>query len=123
MVRDRTKEPGPGMELTTRTEGGSTVVALSGSVQHGDAARFTEEVEKLLGRGQSRFVFDFRALRYIDSTVLGVTIASLKRAVERSGSVRVVAPRGSKVRDILTITAVDRALEVFDTVEEALRWG
>ena len=43
-----------------------------------------------------------------------------KRICDREGSVKLVLPERSKVREVLTITGLHRAYEIFDDEEEAL---
>jgi anti-anti-sigma regulatory factor len=53
--------------------------------------------------------------------MLAESIAALRQAKDRGGSVKLVSPAGTNVRRILKITALDRSFEVFDNIREALK--
>jgi anti-sigma B factor antagonist len=119
--RPETRVITTGLRIGARLEGTVTIVVCAGAVNHGDAERFAEVFQGLLESGRQQFVIDFAGLTYIDSTMLAETIASLRHAKDRGGSVKLVSPTGTNVRHILKITALDRSFEVFDNVREALK--
>lgn len=108
------------MEITSRSQGDVTIVGFAGPVEFGDSSRLAERFRDLLGEQRRWFVFDFRELPYIDSTLIAETIACLKRARERSGDIKLVALPHSKVGQILDITSLHRVLNVFETPDEAI---
>ncbi len=109
------------MRIGARLEGTVTIVVCAGAVNHGDAERFAEVFQGLLESGRQAFVIDFAGLTYIDSTMLAETIAALRQAKDRGGSVKLVSPAGTNVRHILKITGLDQSFDVFDNVREALK--
>ena len=56
----------------------------------------------------------------MDSAGLGETASCCLRAAEADGMIKLVVDPGGKVRQILRITRLDRAFEVFHDEEEAL---
>lgn len=110
-----------GLQIGVRLEGNVTIVVCAGAVNHGDAERFAEVFQGLLESGRQQFVLDFAGLTYIDSTMLAESIAALRQAKDRGGSVKLVSPARTNVRHILKITALDRSFEVFDNIREALK--
>ena len=109
------------MEIISRSEGNVTIVGLAGPLEFGDAARLAERFRGFLRDGRRWFVFDLRELPYVDSTMIAETVACLKRARERSGDIKVVALPNSKVSQILDITSLYRVLDVFESVDEAVK--
>jgi hypothetical protein len=72
----------------------------------------------LLSKGFSRVVIDLAALRYVDSTGLGVLIAFERRLPE--DGVIALAQAPSSVSTLLEITGLDATFNVFATVDQAL---
>jgi len=66
------------------------------------------------------FIFNFSATPFVDTSGLGEIVACTKRARERHGTIKFVVPRKSKVRDVIVITMLDRAFEMFTDEEEAI---
>jgi len=65
---------------------------------------------------------DLSAVVEIDSSGIGALVAGLKAARGSGGTVRLFGVR-REVRDVMTLTMLDRVLPVFDTVEEAMEQG
>ncbi len=64
-------------------------------------------------------VVDLTQLEFIDSTGLGALIGAHRRASERKGSLRIVAPEGQILR-LLRITGLLDVLSVYATGDSAL---
>ncbi|MBO9523472.1 MAG: STAS domain-containing protein [Nocardioidaceae bacterium] len=95
-----------------------TVVALAGELDltSGDLLRAA------LVRGlhdHPRLVLDLSRLTFIDSGCLSLLLAATKLARETDGRMRVAAPQ-PHVRRTLMLTRLDRVLEIYDSVEEAV---
>jgi anti-sigma B factor antagonist len=97
---------------------GAVVVSLVGELDLYNA----EEVRAALldaCAGEPRaLVVDLEAVRFIDSTALGVLIEARSRMADRS-SFRLAAP-GLETRRALEVSGLDRHFLVHDTVAEAL---
>ena len=109
-----------GMKISIRSAGAAAVLSLAGPMQAGDSSKFGESFRTLLESGHRVFVFDLGGLTYIDSTLVAEIVISRKHASERSGKIQLVAPRTSKAREILRITALDRVFEVHESLETAV---
>ena len=66
-----------------------------------------------------RLIFDLAAVKFIDSTGLGMLAVMCVSARKRAGDVKLVAP-SPEIREVLEVTMLGRIFEVFPTVEEAL---
>ncbi len=68
---------------------------------------------KIVLKQNSRFVFDFTALDFIDSSGLGAVITCLRKAEEKGGSLR-LAGLGPQAKMVFEVT---RALNLFASYE------
>ncbi len=79
--------------------------------------------ERLLGQladpAVRHLVVDLSRTSFLDSSALGVLIGALKRMRERGGRLDVVQPPLA-VRRIFEVTALDRVLDLRDSLEDAL---
>ena len=67
----------------------------------------------------TRLIADLTSVSFMDSTALGVLVRSVRDREGRGLETRVVLPRGT-ARRIFEITALDRALPVSTSLEQAL---
>lgn len=97
------------------------VVAPSGEIDAHTSPDLREAIdEQLLDARVRRLVVDLSRTTFLDSSALGVLIATLKRMGERGGRLAVVEPPPT-LRRIFEITALDRVLELHPSREAALR--
>lgn len=109
------------MTIEVRRKGKVDIVDFSGTVTIGDADRvLREEFKGLVDAGGRMFIFNMLDVSYMDSAGLGEVAACCLRAAEADGVIKLVVAPGSKVQQILRITRLDRAFEVFHDEEEAL---
>jgi len=76
-------------------------------------------VEELLNKKKSKIVLDFSDCEYIDSSGLGVVISVHKRST-MEGGITILAGLNEDVKEVLSITGLDRVLKIKDTIEEAV---
>jgi anti-anti-sigma factor len=70
-------------------------------------------------RTTNLIVVDLSRTTFLDSTALGVIVAVAKRAQEKQGWLRLVAPRAN-VHKIILLMGLDGVLGMYDTVDQAL---
>ena len=85
-----------------------------------DAISLNEEVRKLVDAGRKKFVLDMGCVEHINSSGLGILIASLN-AVRQAGGDLKVANVGSRVLDLLKITKLNQIFESYKSVDEAVK--
>jgi anti-sigma B factor antagonist len=108
------------MDLVVR-EGehdGWAVLSLAGELDLTTAPRLREQVVRTVVDGQPRVVLDLQSVEFVDSTGLGVLVGLLKRTRSQGGDLRLVSTR-SAMQKLLELTALDRALPLAATVDEA----
>jgi anti-sigma B factor antagonist len=96
-----------------------TVVTVSGELDAHAAPALREVLDPLAAVPDCALVVDLGAVGFIDSTGLGVLVATLKHVRESSGSLDVVvsAPRVLKV---FGLTGLDVVIPLHATLDEAL---
>ncbi len=78
-----------------------------------------EKVVNLQNEGFVNIVADFKKLRYVNSTGLGVLLHFNKAAKEKSGSFK-IANVNENVYEIIEIIGATSLLEIYDDLTEAI---
>src|SRR6516225_11433279 len=87
---------------------------------------FGEEADELrwvilgLLKETKRIVLSLAGIEYIDSSGLGMLVASFISARHRGAEIKLAA-LGPKARQLLTTTRVEHLFEVYDSADEAIR--
>jgi anti-sigma B factor antagonist len=110
------------VDLVVRVEDheGWAVARASGDLDLTTAPRLRERVVQVVTGGQPRVVLDLQDVDFVDSTGLGVLVGLLKRTRSQGGDLRLVSTR-SGLRKVLELTALEHALPLSDTVDDAIR--
>lgn len=108
------------MKVNLREYGDVTVVDLNGKITigRGDVV-LRETVEQLFNEGRRQVLLNLAGVSYMDSAGIGELVACHKRAIEASGSLKLLNPSG-KVYDLLQLTKLDEVFETFKEEKEAL---
>jgi len=97
---------------------GVVVVSLAGELDLYNAEEVRGVLLDACAGDPDALVVDLAAVRFIDSTALGVLIEARSRLADRSGF-RLAAP-GLETRRALEVSGLDQHFLVHDTVAEAL---
>jgi anti-sigma B factor antagonist len=107
-------------DLVTQEMGdGTFVVGLTGEVDLYTAPELKSELLRLVAEGPNRIVVDLSGATFVDSTTLGVLLGAVKR-LRLIGGELVIVCADLNIRRILSITLLDRAFTIYDTLGEAL---
>ena len=98
--------------------GDSVVVSLAGELDLYNAHEVREALLAACAEEPQRLVVDLSAVKFIDSTALGVLIEARTKLANRRGFV--LAAPGFETKRALEISGLDRHFTVHDTVDEAL---
>lgn len=100
-------------------EGGRTVVQVGGEIDVYTAPVLRERLAALHEKGRHELVIDLRAVRFMDSTGLGVLVGVLKRVRLAGGSLALVID-SERVLKVFRITALTQIFDIFETVADAI---
>lgn len=110
------------LTIDVRPDEGFTTVAVGGEIDLSTAPRLREQLHELIDAGSARLVIDLQAVRFLDSTALGVLIGALRAARERGGDTHLVCGPG-RVAKVLEITRLDQAFDIFTDPAAAQHFG
>ena len=110
------------LALSTREEGGRTVVSVNGEVDVYTAPKLREQLVSLVDAGRYDIVVDMEAVEFLDSTGLGVLVGGLKRVRTHDGTLRLVCTQ-ERILKIFRITGLTKVFPIHDSVAEAVPAG
>jgi len=97
---------------------GQVVVAVSGEIDLYTSTRLRDTLDEIDIASVRRLVIDLSDVDFIDSTGLGLLVATARRLP--IGSPFVVVCRTEKVREVLLMTGLDRIFTIYATRDEAV---
>jgi anti-sigma B factor antagonist len=108
------------LELEVGEHAGWRVLTVHGEVDVTTTPRVRAQLLSLLSEGPPRLIVDFEGVEFLDSSGLGALVAALKLARSRSGELRLVCGSQRSVRKVLEVTGLERVLDRYDSLEEAV---
>lgn len=106
------------MEMRTKYKGEIPVLSVSGRVIGEGALAMKREMDKLIKQSGGRLILDLSGVPLLDSTALGVMVATLTSVKKTGGNLVLVNPQKS-VRKVLEITRLISIFDIFDDVDKA----
>ncbi|MFE9960514.1 STAS domain-containing protein [Micromonospora sp. NPDC005299] len=104
--------------MSVRPGRGCTVVEVRGEVDMATAPQLREGLQRLVDAGDRQVVVDMAEVGFIDSSALGALVVIFKSLRDVGGRLRLAAVQPA-VRSVLRVTSVDRAIDVYDSVQAA----
>ena len=97
------------------------ILDLSGRITMGEGTLILrDQIQKLLGRGDRKFLLNLADVNYIDSSGLGELVTSFT-TVRNQGAELKLLNLTHRVQDLLQITKLLTVFEVFNSEAEALK--
>ena len=106
--------------VTSSVRDGRRVVRVSGEVDVHSGPQLRDHLLALVAGGEHDIVIDLSEVSFLDSSGLGVLVMVHKRVRSTGGALRLAGCQ-PEVVSIFHLTALDRVIEMFPTVEDALR--
>lgn len=107
------------MEVHRSTMGEVTVLSCQGRLTMVGAPRLRSAIDEAVTEGRVHLVIDLVGTPFVDSSGLGALVAGLKRTRQAGGDLRIASAQ-EQVRMVLDLTNLDRILQPFDTVGDAV---
>ena len=107
---------------TTVVDGGATVIEATGRLDMVAAPQLKALVQSAVGEAKTPVVVELSGVQFMDSTGLGALISGL-RTTRQAGSDLRIAGATAQVLSVLTMTRIDRIIQPYRSVEDALRAG
>jgi len=108
------------MKVSTRTEGDVIVISLSGQLMGGPGAEAVRQlVRENLEAGHKKLVIDIGDVSWVNSTGLGILIASHVTAAGAGASLK-LSRVSHRISQIFMVTKLHTVFETYDTVEGAV---
>jgi stage II sporulation protein AA (anti-sigma F factor antagonist) len=111
---------GIGLETSMEKINNNLVVALNGELDHHTAKEVREEIDKAINRENVKnIVFDFKKVKFMDSSGIGVVIGRFKKIREYGGQAGVIN-LNNRVHKIFKMSGLFNIIKYYETKEEAL---
>lgn len=108
----------PALSITASTDGGLSILTLSGVFDAAGSVAFEQSLAPLLAGGTPRVVLDLSAVRYIASAGVGTLVSCNRRCAARGG-ILVLARPSEALREIFTTLNLHAILAICDGLEMA----
>ena len=102
---------GAHMGFHVRKDGDLCIVAVEGQLIVGNRQELKQRVLDELERGERRFLVDFGATGYIDSSGLGVLVSLSKRIRELNGDLR-LSNLNDDLKTLFELTKLDTLFQI-----------
>ncbi|MBN1308475.1 MAG: STAS domain-containing protein [Chitinispirillaceae bacterium] len=96
----------------------ATLIHFIGDLDATNIELVLEKVFNLINEGTVNIIADFKQLRYVNSTGLGILLHFSKTAREKGGCFK-IANINENVYEIIEIIGATTLLEIYDDVDEA----
>lgn len=109
------------MNMTERAVGSVTIIDLDGKLNLGDATtRLHDKINSLLLQERKQLLLNLGAVTAVDSGGLGELVRTLTTMQSHGGALKVLnLPK--RIHDLLVMTRLVTAFEVFDSEAEAVK--
>jgi anti-anti-sigma factor len=107
-------------QLRLEEEDGVTIASVEGEIDLSNAAELEMAISHAVANEAVGLVVDLANVDYLDSSGVTLLFNLARRVSRRQQELVVVVPGEAHVREILTLSGATEALELHDSVPEAL---
>lgn len=108
------------MTLNSRVVDGVYILEIEGEIDLYNNLQITDKIKEAMDNNYSHVLINLAKCEYIDSSGIGVLIASLSKLKKMGGSLRLCNVY-QKVRKIFELTKLTGFFSIYDSEEEAMR--
>jgi len=106
------------MEINVKTLKNVTILELGGRLDASSAQDFRNKLKQFIQDDRLNFVFDLENINFLDSSGIGVLVASLRSVNKLNGDIKISNVK-DHVRSVIEITRLHQIFEIFDNSEIA----
>ncbi len=106
------------LEYNKDTRGDVVLLCLKGNLDALTATELRPTIDELVANHQIKVILDLKDLTLIDSSGVGAIVSLFKRVRMLGGDVK-IARLANQPKEIFRLLRLDRAFDLFDTIEEA----
>lgn len=108
------------MDFKTEINGKIVVVFVKEErLDANNSEELKSELNRLFESGSKDLIVDLMAVRFIDSSGLGVLVSGFKNASTRQGTIKLSGLQ-TQVKSMFELTRLHRVFDIFSTVNDAL---
>jgi anti-sigma B factor antagonist len=107
------------LAIQQSTHADIVILALGGRLTFRESDEVFDRVRALGAAGHLKVVLDLRNVSYVDSTGLGAIVGGYTSLTKLGGALKLVNPN-KRTEELLLMTQLNRLLEVFNEVREAV---
>ncbi len=109
------------MKIQEEKKGNILILKLEGELMGGDDLKpFQEKIYHAIKQKMTRIIVDMADVKWMNSSGLGTLMAGLTTLRSSEGDLKLVHVP-DRVKRPIQITKLDQVLQMFDTVEDAVR--
>ncbi len=109
------------MEYSTSEKNGTVIFSFKGNMMGGASATgFREEVKSLTEQGKTKIIGDFSGVDFMNSSGLGILIATLTGLRKEGGDFKLCSPT-DRIKSLLKISKLFTVFDIYETQEEAVK--
>ncbi len=109
------------MEFKTRENGAVSIIELAGRFDAYQVPQVTGWFEKAWASIPARIVVNLAGVNFLDSTALATLVKGMKHCRQNQGDL-VICQLQQPVRIIFELTRLDRAINIFASEDEAVKF-
>ncbi len=106
------------LEFTKEEQGDIVLLTLKGNLDALTASDLRPTIDELVTNRKTKVIFDLHELTLIDSSGVGAIVSLFKRVRTLGGDVK-IARLSNQPKEIFRLLRLDRAFDLFETLEEA----
>ncbi|BDQ38348.1 anti-sigma factor antagonist [Pseudodesulfovibrio nedwellii] len=107
------------MAMNQENENGVTILAVDGNLDAEGTQAMEEKVLALLESGETKLLFDFSGLDYINSSGLRVLVLAYQRLKKASGTVAICGVK-DYIQEVFEVSGYDKIFPLYTARADAL---
>jgi anti-sigma B factor antagonist len=108
------------MSVTNTRQGDVTIISVQGRLDSEESQGLEKQVVDILEQGNSKLLFDFNELEYINSSGLRILVMAYQRLKKQSDGMVAICGLRDYIEEIFEISGYDKLFSIFPSRDEAL---